>query len=137
MTFQEIAPAAYLSTFVNVPIPFHRRAWRCHFCGSEWADDGTDAGALQISPRTICSQMAHQCGPFDWQGHLAQSGQSKYAWLVSSSGESYLNEQRERRRLAENYAGLTDDELLRLARNAESSQTWHGKRLKKRWTAGT
>ena len=49
-----------------------------------------------------------------------KAAQSKYPWLVSSSGESYLNEQRERRRLAENYAGLTDGELLRLARNAES-----------------
>jgi len=39
---------------------------------------------------------------------------------VPSSGESYLNEQRERRRLAENYAGLTDGELQRLAQNADS-----------------
>ena len=34
--------------------------------------------------------------------------------------ESYLNEQRERRRLAANYAGMTDGELQRLARSAES-----------------
>jgi hypothetical protein len=34
--------------------------------------------------------------------------------------EPYLNEQRERRRLADNYAGMTDGELQRLARNAES-----------------
>ncbi|MGA7769236.1 MAG: DUF2007 domain-containing protein [Candidatus Sulfotelmatobacter sp.] len=34
--------------------------------------------------------------------------------------EFYLNEQRERRRLADNYAGMTDGELQRLARNAES-----------------
>ena len=34
--------------------------------------------------------------------------------------ESYLNEQRERRRLADNYAGMTDGELQRLAQNAES-----------------
>ncbi len=34
--------------------------------------------------------------------------------------ESSLNEQRERQRLAANYAGMTDGELLRLARNAES-----------------
>ncbi len=39
---------------------------------------------------------------------------------MPSSGESYLNEQRERRRLAENYAGLTDGELQRLAQNADS-----------------
>jgi len=34
--------------------------------------------------------------------------------------ESYLSDQRERRRLADNYAGMTDGELQRLARNAES-----------------
>jgi len=34
--------------------------------------------------------------------------------------ESYLDEQRERRRLAANYAGMTDGELQRLARSAES-----------------
>ncbi len=39
---------------------------------------------------------------------------------MPGSGESYLNEQRERRRLAENYAGLTDGELQRLAQNADS-----------------
>jgi hypothetical protein len=34
--------------------------------------------------------------------------------------ESYLDEHRERRRLADNYAGMTDGELQRLARSAES-----------------
>ncbi len=34
--------------------------------------------------------------------------------------ESFLDEQRERRRLAENYASMTDGELQKLARNAES-----------------
>jgi len=34
--------------------------------------------------------------------------------------ESYLDEQRERRRLADNYASMTDGELQRLARSAES-----------------
>jgi hypothetical protein len=34
--------------------------------------------------------------------------------------ESYPDEQRERRRLADNYAGMTDGELHRLARSAES-----------------
>jgi hypothetical protein len=34
--------------------------------------------------------------------------------------ESYLSDQRERRRLADNYAGMTDGELQRLAGNAES-----------------
>ncbi|MGC2539667.1 MAG: hypothetical protein WA372_00605, partial [Candidatus Sulfotelmatobacter sp.] len=39
---------------------------------------------------------------------------------MSSLDESFLNAQRERRRLAANYAGMTDGELQRLARNAES-----------------
>jgi len=40
ITFQETAPAAYVSAYLNVPIPFHRRAWRCHSCNAEWEDDG-------------------------------------------------------------------------------------------------
>ena len=40
VTFQETAPAAYVSAYLNVPIPFHRRAWRCHSCNAEWEDDG-------------------------------------------------------------------------------------------------
>jgi hypothetical protein len=39
---------------------------------------------------------------------------------VSYLDQSYLDEQRERRRLAATYAGMTDGELQRLARNAES-----------------
>jgi hypothetical protein len=39
---------------------------------------------------------------------------------VSYLDESYLNDQREKRRLAANYADMTDGELQRLARNAES-----------------
>ena len=53
-----------------------------------------------------------------WQ--LVDSPPSKYAGRVSSLDESYLDQQRERRRLADNYAGMTDGELQRLARNAES-----------------
>ena len=44
----------------------------------------------------------------------------QYAGRVPYLDESYLDEQRERRRLAANYAGMTDGELQRLARNAES-----------------
>ena len=40
VNFQEVSPAAYVSAYVNVPIPFHRRAWRCHSCNAEWEDDG-------------------------------------------------------------------------------------------------
>jgi hypothetical protein len=39
---------------------------------------------------------------------------------VSDLGESYLDELRERRRLAANYAGMTDGELQKLAQSAES-----------------
>jgi hypothetical protein len=39
---------------------------------------------------------------------------------VSDLDESYLEKQSERSRLAANYAGMTDGELQRLARNAES-----------------
>jgi len=39
---------------------------------------------------------------------------------VSHLDESFLNTERERQRLAANYAGMTDGELQRLARNAES-----------------
>ena len=40
VNFQEVAPAAYVSAYLNVPIPFHRRAWKCHACDTEWEDDG-------------------------------------------------------------------------------------------------
>jgi hypothetical protein len=39
VNFQELDPAAYLSLAI-VPMPFHRRAWRCHSCRAEWEDDG-------------------------------------------------------------------------------------------------
>jgi hypothetical protein len=45
VNFQEVAPAAYLSTVFSVPIPFHRRAWRCHSCNVEWEDDGVPGTA--------------------------------------------------------------------------------------------
>ncbi len=53
-------------------------------------------------------------------GHLADDLHSKYPCQVSYLDGSYLDEQRERRRLAETYAGMTDGELQRLARSAES-----------------
>jgi hypothetical protein len=42
VNFQEVTPAAYVSAYLNVPIPFHRRAWRCHSCDAEWEDDGVE-----------------------------------------------------------------------------------------------
>lgn len=46
VNFHEIAPAAYLSMVVSFPIPFHRRAWRCHACYVEWEDDG-EGGTIE------------------------------------------------------------------------------------------
>lgn len=40
INFQEVHPAAYASLFVQLPIPMHRRAWRCRSCNVEWEDDG-------------------------------------------------------------------------------------------------
>ena len=39
VNFRELDPAAYLSLAISVPMPFHRRAWRCHACRAEWEDD--------------------------------------------------------------------------------------------------
>ncbi|MGA8234876.1 MAG: hypothetical protein WB918_00055, partial [Candidatus Sulfotelmatobacter sp.] len=44
----------------------------------------------------------------------------QYAWRVAYLDGSDLNERQERQRLAANYAGMTDEELHRLARSAES-----------------
>jgi hypothetical protein len=49
VNFQEVAPAAFLSTALSVPIAFHRRAWRCHCCDAEWEDDGVP-GPAELSP---------------------------------------------------------------------------------------
>jgi Putative prokaryotic signal transducing protein len=51
---------------------------------------------------------------------LADCTHSKYPCQVSSLDESFINGQRERQLLAANYASMTDEELQRLARNAES-----------------
>jgi hypothetical protein len=41
ITFRELhRPVAYASLWLNVPIPVHRKAWRCHSCNVEWEDDG-------------------------------------------------------------------------------------------------
>jgi hypothetical protein len=41
ISFMELdRPVAYVSAFFNVPIPWHRAAWRCHSCHAEWEDDG-------------------------------------------------------------------------------------------------
>jgi hypothetical protein len=42
VNFQELDPAAYLSLALGVPMPFHRKAWRCHSCRAQWEDDRAD-----------------------------------------------------------------------------------------------
>jgi hypothetical protein len=49
VNFRELDPAAYVS-LILVPMPFHRRAWRCHSCRAEWEDDGVDADGAQRHP---------------------------------------------------------------------------------------
>lgn len=45
INFRELQSSAYLSMALSVPIPFHRRAWRCHACDVEWEDDGVQGPA--------------------------------------------------------------------------------------------
>lgn len=40
VTFKELnRPVSYMTMWLSVPIPIHRRAWRCHSCNVEWEDD--------------------------------------------------------------------------------------------------
>lgn len=41
VNFKELdRPIAYMSAFLRIPLPVHRRAWRCHSCEAEWEVDG-------------------------------------------------------------------------------------------------
>ena len=51
---------------------------------------------------------------------MADHVHSKYPCQVSDHDESHVDQQREKRRLAANYAGMTDGELQKLAGSAES-----------------
>ncbi len=51
---------------------------------------------------------------------MADCTHSKYPCQVSSLDDSHLDDQRERRRLAENYASMTEGELRKLAQSPES-----------------
>lgn len=43
VTFRELdRPIAYLSSFLRVPLPVHRDAWRCGECGAEWEDEARE-----------------------------------------------------------------------------------------------
>jgi hypothetical protein len=42
--FQELnRPVAYVSAYLHLPIPLHRKAWQCHACKHEW--EGVNAEA--------------------------------------------------------------------------------------------
>jgi hypothetical protein len=43
VNFQELDPTAYVSLALGVPMPFQRKAWRCHSCRAQWEDDKADA----------------------------------------------------------------------------------------------
>jgi len=38
VNFQENDPIAYVTAYVKVPIPVHRKAWRCRACSAEWEE---------------------------------------------------------------------------------------------------
>jgi hypothetical protein len=48
VSFKELdEPVAYVSAYFGVPVPWKRRAWRCHACHAEWEendDQGTGEG---------------------------------------------------------------------------------------------
>lgn len=45
VNFRELdRPIAYMSAFLQVPIPVQRPAWHCHACDAEWEDDGGELG---------------------------------------------------------------------------------------------
>ncbi|MGA9979330.1 MAG: hypothetical protein WBQ08_11955 [Candidatus Sulfotelmatobacter sp.] len=44
VSFQELdEPVAYVSAYFGVPVPWKRRAWRCHACNAEW-EESDDQG---------------------------------------------------------------------------------------------
>ena len=50
VSFQELdEPVAYVSAYFGVPIPWRRRAWRCHACNAEW-EESDDHGADEGQP---------------------------------------------------------------------------------------
>lgn len=46
VNFRELdRPIAYMSAFLRVPMPVHRKAWHCHSCDAEWEDEGVSGDA--------------------------------------------------------------------------------------------
>jgi len=69
--------------------------------------------------RAACKEGRIQTAP-SLPSQLAVCARSKYPCRVSDLDESYLDEQHERQRLVETYAGMSDAELQNLARRPES-----------------
>jgi hypothetical protein len=44
VNFHQLEPLAYVTAYLNVPIPMRRRAWRCQSCHVQWEDDAADSG---------------------------------------------------------------------------------------------
>jgi hypothetical protein len=45
VSFQELnKPIAYTSAWISIPVPVHRKAWKCHACGSEWEESDPTIG---------------------------------------------------------------------------------------------
>lgn len=43
ISFEELnKPIAYGSAWVGVPLPVHRKAWRCHSCHHEWRNEDSE-----------------------------------------------------------------------------------------------
>jgi hypothetical protein len=46
VNFQELDRAiAYMSAFLNVPMPVQREGWRCHVCDAQWAEENLDGAS--------------------------------------------------------------------------------------------
>ena len=45
VSFRELDKSSYGFAFVGIPIPFHKRAWTCHNCHTEWEDVSDAAGS--------------------------------------------------------------------------------------------
>jgi hypothetical protein len=43
ISFEELnKPVAYASAWIGLPLPLHRKAWKCHACAREWEDTEPD-----------------------------------------------------------------------------------------------
>jgi len=51
VSFEELnKPIAYTSAWVGLPLPVHRKAWRCHLCHHEWHDEDSGKPQQPTSP---------------------------------------------------------------------------------------